>query len=137
MNELEMLMISESKKNAIDKDVIKRAQKEEYEKARKWKKDTLEKLSFLKSYGCEFESDRFRSSFLIHPKKRGTIEVALVWHYENFAGKRNSIARYHTEEPLVINWNYGISGGESYTRGLSLENFVKELVRRGIIKVEG
>ena len=137
MNELEMLMIAESKKNAIDEDVIKRAQKEEYEKARKWKKDTLEKLSFLKSYGCEFESDRFLSSFLIHPKKRGTIEVGLVWHYENFAGKRNSIARYHTEEPLVVNWNYGICGGESYTRGLSLENFVKELVRRGIIKVEG
>ena len=75
-----MLMIAESKKKAIDEDVIKRAQKEEYEKARKWKKDTLKKLSFLKSYGCEFESDRFRSSFLIHPKKRGTIEVALVWH---------------------------------------------------------
>lgn len=54
MNELEMLMIAESKKNAIDEDVIKRAQKEEYEKARKWKKDTLEKLSFLKSYGCAF-----------------------------------------------------------------------------------
>ena len=52
MNELEMLMIAESKKNAIDDDVIKRAQKEEYEKARKWKKYTLEKLSFLKSYGC-------------------------------------------------------------------------------------
>ena len=47
-----MLMIAESKKNAIDEDVIKRAQKEEYEKARKWKKDTLKKLSFLKSYGA-------------------------------------------------------------------------------------
>ena len=137
MNELEMLMIAESKKNAIDEDVIKRAQKEEYEKARKWKKDTLEKLSFLKNYGCEFESDRFRSSFLIHPKKRGTIEVGLVWHYEDFAGKHNSIARYHTEEPLVVNWNYGICGGECYSRKLSLDDFMKALVRRGIIKVEG
>ena len=107
------------------------------DKARKWKKDTLEKLSFLKSYGCEFESERFRSSFLIHPKKRGTIEVALVWHYEDFAGKHNSIARYHTEEPLVVNWNYGICGGECYSRKLSLDDFVKALVRRGIIKVEG
>lgn len=51
MNELEMLMIAESKKKSIDEDVIKRAQKEEYEKARKWKKETLEKLSFLKNYG--------------------------------------------------------------------------------------
>ena len=91
----------------------------------------------MKNYGCEFESDRFRSSFLIHPKKRGTIEVGLVWNYENFAGKRNSIARYHTEEPLVVNWNYGICGGECYSRKLSLNDFVKALVRRGIIKVEG
>lgn len=66
MNELEMLMIAESKKNAIDEDVLKRAQKEEYEKARKWKKDTLEKLSFLKSYGCEFENDRERKSSDFH-----------------------------------------------------------------------
>lgn len=47
MNELEMLMIAESKKNAIDEDVIKRAQKEEYEKARKWKKDNTEKVGFV------------------------------------------------------------------------------------------
>ena len=134
MNELEMLMIAESKKNSIVDDVIRRAQKEECEKARKWKKDTLEKLSFLKSYGCEFESDRFLSSFLIHPKKRGTIEVGLVWHYENFAGKRNSITRYHTDMPLKINWNYSMCGGDKSE--LSLEEFAKELVRRGIIKVD-
>ena len=66
MNELEMLMIAESKKNAIDEDVIKRAQKQECEKARKWKKYTLEKLSFLKSYGCDFENDGERRSSDFH-----------------------------------------------------------------------
>ena len=135
MNELEMLMIAESKKIAIDEDVIKRAQEEECEKARKWKKDTLEKLSFLKSYGCDFDSERFLSSFLIHTKKRGTIGVALVCHYEDFAGKRKSITRYRTDMPLKIDWNYSMCCGDKSE--LSLEDFAKELVRRGIIKVEG
>lgn len=33
MNELEILMMAEAKKKAIDEDVIKQAQREEYEKA--------------------------------------------------------------------------------------------------------
>ena len=37
MNELEMLMMAEAKKKAIDEDVIKQTQRQETEKARKWK----------------------------------------------------------------------------------------------------
>lgn len=135
MNELEMLMITESKKKAIDEDVIKRAQKEEYEKARKWKKETLEKLSFLKNYGCTFEDSHSRGSIHINPKGHGEIEVGLNWKYEDFAGKHNSIARYYTDKLLKINWNYSICGGDKSE--LSLEDFVKALVRRGIVKMEG
>ena len=42
-----------------------------------------------------------------------------------------------TDKYICINWNYGICGGECYSRKLSLDDFVKALVRRGIIKVEG
>lgn len=137
MNELEKLMIAESKKKAIDDELIKDEQQCEDDKYDNWEMETMDKLRFLENYNCHFEEKCSRGAFLIHPKKHGTIEVALVKGYEDFAGKRRSVYRYHTEQPLVINWNYGISGSESYTRGLSLENFVKELVRRGIIKVEG
>ena len=89
----------------------------------------------MKSYGCDFDGERFLSSILIHTKKRGTIGVALVCHYEDFAGKHNSIARYHTDMPLKIDWNYYMCGGDKSE--LSLEDFAKELVRRGIIKLEG
>lgn len=134
MNELEMLMMAEVKKKAIDEDVIKQAQREEDKKAIKWKKDTLNKLGFLKNYGCTFVDSRSRSSIHINPKGHGTIEVALNWEYEDFAGKYRSIARYHTKKLLKINWNYSMCGG--IKSDLSIEDFVKELVRRGIIKVE-
>ena len=138
MNELEKLMIAESKKKAIDDKLIKDEQQCEDDKYDNWEMETMDKLRFLENYNfVTLKKKRSRGAFLIHPKKHGTIEVALVNGYEDIAGKRRSVYRYHTEQSLVINWNYGISGGESYTRGLSLENFVKELIRRGIIKVEG
>ena len=135
MNELEMLMMAEAKKKAIDEDVIKQTQREEDKKAIKWKKDTLDKLSFLRNYGCTFEDSRSRSRIHINPKGHGTIEVALNWEYDRSINKRKSITRYHTDMPLKINWNYSMCGGDKSE--LSLEDFVKELVRRGIIKVEG
>lgn len=135
MNELEMLMMAEAKKKAIDEDVIKQTQRQENEKARKWKKDTLEKLSFLRNYGCTFENNHSYSSIHINPKGHGTIEVALKWDYEDFAGKYRSIIRYHTKRLLKIKWDYSMCNGEKSE--LSLEDFAKELVRRGIIKVKG
>lgn len=135
MNELEMLMMAEAKKKAIDEDVIKQTQREEDKKAIKWKKDTLDKLSFLRNYCCTFEDSRSRSRIHINPKGHGTIEVALKWDYEDFAGKYRSIVRYHTKRLLKIKWDYAMCNGEMSE--LSLEDFVKALVRRGIIKVEG
>lgn len=135
MNELEILMIAEAKKKNIDEDVIKQAQREEYEKARKWKEDTLDKLSFLSNYGCTFVDSHSHSSIRINPKGHGTIEVGLDWSYEDFAGKHRSIARYYTNKLLKINWNYSMCGGDKSE--LSLEDFVKALIRRNIIKVEG
>lgn len=55
MNELEILMRAEAKKKSVEEDAINQLKKQEYEKARKWKRETLEKLSFLKNYGCEFD----------------------------------------------------------------------------------
>lgn len=60
MNELEMLMIAESKKKSIDEDVIKRAQKEEYEKARKAMED--KGLNTLESYKHSLDCDDFQIS---------------------------------------------------------------------------
>ena len=45
MNELEMLMIAESKKNAIDDELIKDEQQCEYDKACNWATETMDKLS--------------------------------------------------------------------------------------------
>ena len=55
MNELEILMKSEAKKKAIEKSAKEEIQRAEFEKARKWKKETLEKLSFLKNYGASLK----------------------------------------------------------------------------------
>ena len=49
MNELEMLMIAESKKNAIDDEFIKDEQQCEYDKACNWATETMDKLSFLEN----------------------------------------------------------------------------------------
>lgn len=133
MNELEILMMAEAKKKAIDEDVIKNAQREENEKARKWKKDTINKLSFLENYDCTFEDSGSRSSIHIVPNGHGKIEIALNWKYEDFAGKRNGIIRYYTNKLLKINWKYSMCGGDKTE--LSLEDFVKALVRRGIISI--
>ena len=48
MNELERLMIAESKKNAIDDEFIKDEQQCEYDRACNWATETMDKLSFLK-----------------------------------------------------------------------------------------
>lgn len=80
MNELEILMRAEAKKKAIEKDTTEKLQKVETEKARKWKKETLEKLSFLKDYGCEFDKDRKTiGAIYVHPKEHGTIKIELSW----------------------------------------------------------
>ena len=96
-------------------------------------KKTLEKLSFLKNYGCTFEDSHSRGSIHINSKEHGKIEVGLNWKYEDFAGKHNSIARYYTDKLLKINWNYSMCGGDKSE--LSLDDFVKALVRRGIISI--
>lgn len=49
MNELEKLMIAESKKMATEKIV-------EDKKVEKWHDETLEKLSFLENYDCELDN---------------------------------------------------------------------------------
>lgn len=38
MNELEILMRAEAKKKSVEEDAISQLQKQEYEKAKKWKK---------------------------------------------------------------------------------------------------
>lgn len=81
------------------------------------------------------EEITYNGAFLIYTNGHGTIEVALSWEYDRSINKRKSITRYHTDMPLKINWNYSMCGGDKSE--LSLEDFVKELVRRGIIKVEG
>lgn len=47
MNELERLMIAESKKNAIDDEFIKDEQQCEYDRACNWATETMDKLSFF------------------------------------------------------------------------------------------
>lgn len=135
MNELEKLMIAESKKNAIDDELIKDEQQSENDKADNWQQETMDKLRFLENYKCRLEEKRSRGAFFIHTNGHGIIEVALNWEYDRSINKRKSVTRYHTDMPLKINWNYSMCGGDKSE--LSLEDFVKELVRRGIIKVEG
>lgn len=50
MNELEKLMIAESKNNAIDDELIKDEQQCEYDRACNWATETMDKLSFLENY---------------------------------------------------------------------------------------
>lgn len=52
MNELEKLMIAESKKNAIDDELIKDEQQSENDKADNWQQETMDKLRFLENYKC-------------------------------------------------------------------------------------
>lgn len=129
MNNLEILMKAEAKKKAIEDDAKAQIQKEEFKKARTWKKETLEKLSFLKDYGCEFNIHHNSKSAAIYftPKGRSTIEIRLSSKYES------SITKYDLNKPLQINWNYEICGGSK--SNLSLEEFVKSLVRRGMINI--
>lgn len=58
MNELEKLMIAESKKMAIEKSV-------EDKKVEKWHDETLEKLSFLENYDCEIDNCNDKSKIYI------------------------------------------------------------------------
>ena len=95
----------------------------------------MDKLSFLENYKCRIEGSRSYGALLIYTNGHGTIEVALDFEYDRSINKRKSITRYHTDKPLKINWNYSMCGGDKSE--LSLEDFVKELVRRGIVKVEG
>ena len=128
MNDLEILMKADAKKKAIEDDTKAQIQEEEFKKARTWKKETLEKLSFLKDYGCEFDIYyNSKSAIYITPKGRATIEIRLSSKYES------SITKYDLNKPLQINWNYEICGGSK--SNLSLEEFVKSLVRRGMINI--
>ena len=133
MNELEILMRAEAKKKAIEKDTTEKLQKVETEKARKWKKETLEKLSFLKDYGCEFDKDRKTiGAVYVHPKEHGTIKIELERSTDFFT--EVVITKYNLDKPLRISWQYDMCGGDESR--LSLEEFVKSLVRRGIVKME-
>lgn len=128
MNDLEILMKAEAKKKAIEDDAKAQIQKEELKKARTWKRETLEKLSFLKDYGCEFDTyHNCISAIYITPKGRATIEISLSSTFES------SIIKYDLNKPLRINWNYEICGGSK--SNLSLEEFVKSLIRRGMINI--
>lgn len=57
MNELEKLMIAESKKNAIDDELIKDEQQSENDKADNWQQETMDKLRFLENYKCRLEEN--------------------------------------------------------------------------------
>ena len=133
MNELERLMIAESKKNAIDDEFIKDEQQCEYDKACNWATETMDKLSFLENYKCRIEGSRSYGALLIYTNGHGTIEVALDFEYDRSINKRKSITRGQTDEPVKIDWNYAMWCGDKSE--LRLEDCVKELVRRGIVKV--
>lgn len=124
MNELEKLMIAESKKMAIEKSV-------EDKKVEKWHDETLEKLSFLENYDCELD-DRNDKSKIYITHGRQMIEIALVGDYRD----TDKIWRYDLDKPLKVDWRYN-SAYINDKSELTLEEFVKVLVRRGIIKVEG
>lgn len=128
MNELEILMRAEAKKKAIEKSAKEEIQNAEYEKAREWKKDTLEKLSFLKGYGCEFDESGQSTDKIYITSGKQTIQIALACSHTD------DIWRYHLDKPLHVNWHfYSISNDQgNYT----LEQFVKALVGRGIVKME-
>lgn len=136
MNELEILMRAEAKKKSVEEDAISQLQKQEYEKAKKWKRETLDKLSFLKNYGFEFDKERDSSygCIYISTNGHGTIQVKLPRSYESTEISCERITKYYLDRPLKIDWNYEICGGDKSVS--SLEEFVKALVRRGIIKVE-
>lgn len=136
MNELEILMRTEAKKKSVEEDAISQLQKQEYEKAKKWKRETLDKLSFLKNYGFEFDKGRNSSygCIYISTNGNGTIRVELPHSYEPTEIGCKNITKYHLDRLLRIDWNYEICGGDKSVS--SLEEFVKALVRRGIIKVE-
>jgi hypothetical protein len=128
MNELEILMRAEAKKKAAEESAKEEIQNAEFEKARKWKKETLEKLSFLKDYGCGFEG-RSSSSDIYMVIGKQTIQISLA------SSHTDEIWRYHLDKPLYVNWHfYSISNDQGY---YTLEQFVKALVGRGIVKVEG
>lgn len=128
MNELEILMRAEAKKMAIEKSAKEEIQIAEHEKARKWKEDTLEKLNFLKDYGCEFDESGQGTDIYITIGKQ-TIQIALAYSHTD------KIWRYHLDKPLHIRWHYNCISNDQgdYT----LEQFVKALVGRGLVKMEG
>lgn len=68
MNELEKLMIAESKKNAIDDELIKDEQQSENDKADNWQQETMDKLRFLENYKCRLEEKTFTWR-IFHPYK--------------------------------------------------------------------
>lgn len=116
-------MIAELKKMAIEKSV-------EEEKVNKWHDETLEKLSFLENYDCEFDNCKDKSKILI-THDRQMIEIALVGDYHN----SDKIWRYDLDKPLKVDWRYNNIAANDKSE-LTLEEFVKALVRRRIIKME-
>ena len=128
MNELEILMRAEAKKKAAEESAKEEIQNAEFGKARKWKKETLEKLSFLKDYGCGFEGGSSSSDIYMVIGKQ-TIQISLASSYTD------EIWRYHLDKPLHVNWHYTCMSNDkgNYT----LEEFVKALVGRGLVNVNG
>ena len=108
MDELEKLMIAESKKKAIDDELIKDEQQCGDDKYDNWEMETMDKLRFLENYNCHFEEKRSRGAFLIHPKKHGTIEVALVKGYEDFAGKRIEHDKNNDVDYVIDTYMFGV-----------------------------
>lgn len=102
MNELEKLMIAESKKNAIDDELIKDEQQCEYDRACNWATETMDKLSFLENYKCRLEGSRSYGAFLIYTNGHGTIEVALAFEYDRSINKRKS-SDFHVSFIIVDN----------------------------------
>lgn len=123
MNKLEDLMIAELKKMATEKSV-------EEEKVNKWHDETLEKLSFLENYDCEFDNCKDKSKIHI-THNRQMIEIALLGDYHN----SDKIWRYDLDKPLKVDWRYESIAANDKSE-LTLEEFVKALVRRRIIKME-
>lgn len=60
------------------------------------------------------------------------IEIALVGDYRD----TDKIWRYDLDKPLKVDWRYNSAYANDKSE-LTLEEFVKALVRRGIIKVKG
>lgn len=124
MNKLEDLMIAELKKMAIEKSV-------EDEKVNKWHEETLEKLSFLENYECEFCNKYCNDKSKIHiTHGRQMIEIALAGSCGT-----DKIWRYDLDKPLEVDWRYNSASANDKSE-LTLEEFVKTLARRGVIKME-